>query len=395
VLDLRCCVLSVAVLLGSAAWAQSPVRADATPNRVDAEQMQREQRLMALKQQITTLKATLEGQQLAGDATRMRLREIDLKVAESARALIELTQRIDQAQTQLAALEAEEAMLLEKLESERSSLAQLLRSAYAVGQLAQLKLALSQDRVGRIGRVLTYHDYFNQARIQAIAVLRESLARLKQVRVELDRTRAELERLSTDERQRSTALAAERAERETFLSTLADDIRSGSSRLDLLEADRAQLEQLLSQLGDVLADLPAELARQSFASMRGRLLPPLAGEWQRGFGERLDDGRAASGISIRGSEGASVRAVSYGRVAFSDWLRGFGMLMIIDHGDGWMSLYGHCETLLKSEGDWVQAGEVLATVGSSGGQGSPALHFELRSKSIPVDPKGWFLDKPR
>ena len=184
--------------------------------------------------------------------------------------MIELTQQISQAQTELGALETEESLLLTKLESERSSLSRLLRSAYAVGQLAQLKLALSQDRIGRIGRVLTYHDYFNQARIVAIAQLRASLERLAQVRVELDRTRKQLEQLSVAERGRAQALAAERAQRQTFLSTLANDLRNGSSRLDLLETDRAELEQLLSQLGDVLADLPAELARQSFAALRGR-----------------------------------------------------------------------------------------------------------------------------
>jgi septal ring factor EnvC (AmiA/AmiB activator) len=382
---LKALLLAVALLQGQA-FGQTADR-----SQPSAEEVQREQRLQALKVQITALKATLEGQQLAGNATRARLREIDLKVAESARALIELTQQINQTQNQLSTLETEQRLLLGKLDTERSALARLLRSAYAVGQLAQLKLALSQDRVGRIGRVLTYHEYFNQARIQAIGVLRESLARLSQVRTELDHARKQLEQLSADETERSQALAAERAERQTFLSTLADDITFGSSRLELLEADRMELEQLLSQLGDVLADLPTELAQQSFAALRGRLLAPLPGKWQRRFGARLDDGRSSSGISIRGEEGAEVRAVSYGRVAFSDWLRGFGMLMIIDHGEGWMSLYGHCETLLKSEGDWVQAGDVLATVGSSGGQGEPALHFELRSKSVPVDPTRWFL----
>lgn len=381
----------LALLLGCTAL---PVLAQETAAPVSPEQQEREQRLQAIKLQITTLKATLEGQQRAGDATRNRLRELDLKVAESARALIELAQQVEQVRQQIEALQIEEAQLLERLDGERTALAQLLRSAYAVGQLAHLKLALSQDRVGRIGRLLVYHDYFNRARIEAIEALRQSLARLAQVRGELDRNRLQLEKLGAEEQSRSVALAAERAQRQTFLSTLANDIRSGSTRLEALEADRLQLEQLLSQLGDVLADLPAELARQSFANLRGRLLAPLPGAWQRRFGERLEDGRSAAGISIRGEEGAAVQAISYGRVAFSDWLRGFGMLLIVDHGDGWMSLYGHCETLLKSEGDWVQAGEVLATVGSSGGQGQPALHFELRRKSVPVDPAGWFA-KPR
>lgn len=366
------------------------VAATNPPATDPAVQREREARLQALRGQIIALNATLEGQQKAGDATRQRLREIDLKVAESARALIELSQQIDTAQAELGLLQHEEHTLLERLARERSSLARLLRSAYAVGQLSGLKLALSQDQIGRMGRVLTYHDYFNRARIAAIERLRADLARLSEVRRELDRSRLALESLRKDEQSRTRSLAGERAERETFLSTLADAMHQGSSRLELLEADRHQLEQLLSQLGDVLEDLPAELARQSFSTLKGRLQVPLMGAWARDYGAALEDGRRSSGISIQGETGAAVRAVSYGRVAFSDWLRGFGMLLIIDHGDGWMSLYGHCETLLKSEGDWVQTGEVLATVGASGGQSHAALHFELRHRSVPVNPAGWF-----
>lgn len=373
----------------------APLRAQAPAASPDAD-ARRAAQLDRLKQQITTLKATLQGQGLAQDATRRRLREIDLKVAESARALIELNQEIATVEARLAELEVERTRLESKLIGERAQLSRLLRSAYAVGQLAQVKLALSQDRVGQIGRVLTYHGYLNRSRIQAIAVLRESLMRLAQVRAEVAATRARLDGLVADEAKRTQSLAGERAERETFLDTLGRDITTGSARLLALEEDRQALEQLLSELGDVLADLPDAFAKQSFAALRGRLPWPLVGQVLRTFGEAGDDGRPASALTIAGVEGGEVRAVSYGRVAFSDWLRGFGMLTIIDHGDGWMSLYGHCETLLKSEGDWVQAGEVLATVGSSGGAADrqPALYFELRSKGLPVDPGGW-LQKPR
>lgn len=372
------------------AWPQTP-----PPTPDPALDARRAAQLDQLKQQITTLKATLQGQSLAQDATRRRLREIDLKIAESARALIELNQEIAVVEARLRELEVERTRLESKLTGERSQLARLLRSAYAVGQLAQVKLALSQDRVGRIGRVLTYHGYLNRSRIAAIAVLRESLLKLAQVRAEVAATRSQLDLLVADERQRTEGLAGERAERETFLDTLGRDITTSNARLLALEEDRQALEALLSQLGDVLADLPDAFARQTFATLRGRLPWPLIGTVVRRFGEAGEDGRPASALSIAGAVGGEVRAVSYGRIAFSDWLRGFGMLTIVDHGDGWMSLYGHCETLLKSEGDWVQAGEVLATVGSSGGQADrqPALYFELRQKGTPVDPDGW-LAKP-
>lgn len=346
---------------------------------------------LALEQvrgQIQLLKATLEGQRKAESATRQRLREIDFKVAERASALIELLAQIQSSQQELSVLESEQRALEIKLAGERERLSILLRSAYAVGQLAQIKLALSQERVSQIGRVLAYHGYLNQARIEAIANLSESLDALNKVRAEVDAKRLALEQLAREEDARSAELVSERATRERFLQTLAGELESGSAKLEELEVDRQRLQLLLNQISDVLANLPASV-NATFAHQRGRLPWPVSGAVVRRFGELLSDGRSADGISIAAEDGTNVRAVSYGRIAFSDWLRGFGMLTIIDHGDGWMTLYGHLETLIKSEGDWVNAGDLIGTVGASGAAEQSALHFELRRKGLPINPDRW------
>jgi len=379
--------LCIALLLSGcyarAAWAQPAPGVDPEKAR----------ELEILRSQINLLKATLEGQRKAEDATRDRLRQIDLGVAERAIALIELLARIQTAQAEFDALEAQRQSLDARLEGEREQLGKLLRSAYAVGQLAQLKLALSQERVGKIGRVLAYHSYLNRGRIEAISGLRQSLAELAEVRLKVQEKRSELETLAKQEDQRSQDLVRERSQRENFLAEVGADVEHGQQRLASLEVDRQRLQLLLNQIGDVLANLPSKI-NQTFANLRGSLPWPAKGKVSMAFGARDQEGRASTGISIQAEPGTAVRSVSYGRVAFADWLRGFGMLAIIDHGDGWMSLYGHCEALLKSEGEWVEAGDVIATIGASGGASEAGLHFEVRRKGLPIDPQRWLTRAP-
>ena len=162
------------------------------------------------------------------------------------------------------------------------------------------------------------------------------------------------------------------------------------SRASALGRDEKTVLKLLEQLRDAVADIPRQVDdTRPFAGRRGQLGRPLAGSVLAAFGGKLPDGRGSDGWLVAGTAGAEVRAVAPGRVAFSDWLKGYGLLVIVDHGDGWMSLYAFNDALLKDVGDWVRAGDPLATVGSSGGQGRPALYFELRRNGQPQDPKPW------
>ncbi len=187
-----------------------------------------------------------------------------------------------------------------------------------------------------------------------------------------------------------TRLENERNEREALVGELDSKLKEQGARAAALGKDEKSLGGLIEKLRDVFADIPKQLAgAEPFASMRGRLALPLKGRLVTSFGAVDESGRRSSGLLIAAKNGSAVHAVSHGRVVFADWLRGYGLMIIVDHGDGFLSLYGCNETLLKDVGDWVDAGETIATSGASGGQKTAGLYFELRAKGQAVDPKGW------
>jgi septal ring factor EnvC (AmiA/AmiB activator) len=188
----------------------------------------------------------------------------------------------------------------------------------------------------------------------------------------------------------SAKLETERGEREKLVGELDAKLKEQGARAAALGKDEKALTALIEKLRDVFADIPKQLSgAEPFASQRGRLAWPVQGKIVRGFGAADESGRKSSGLLIASKSGTAVHAVSHGRVVFADWLRGYGLMIIVDHGDGYLSLYGCNETLLKDVGDWVNAGETLATSGASGGQKTPGLYFEVRAKGQPVDPKAW------
>jgi len=189
----------------------------------------------------------------------------------------------------------------------------------------------------------------------------------------------------------SKRLGAERVEREAVLAQFDARLKDGETRLAALGRDERELLRLLEELRDIFADIPKQIdAAQPFASLKGRLKRPLAGSVQVGFGQGIGPGRASEGWLIDARVGDEVHAVAPGRVAFADWLKGFGLLLILDHGDGYMSLYAQNESLLRDVGDWVAVGDVLSTAGASGGAAQAGLYLELRHQGRPLDPQPWF-----
>jgi murein hydrolase activator len=369
-------------------WISLPLTAQQT--KPAAAEIQ--QRLQALQREVGALKQVLQAKDQERSASERALRDADLALAESARIVLQLSQSIALARTQLADLNVRKQQLEVALSSERQRLAKLLRSAYAIGQLEQVKLALSQAKVAQIGRVLAYHSYVNQARIALIDDIKGKLSELTAVRAEIEKKTAETTGLIALETQKTAELQQSRARREQLLDSLRAELSLGANELERLNADADSLSRLLEQLSDLLADIPKDLASSArFASLKGRLPMPVQGEVSSRFGALSARGVRANGVLIDAEQGAAVHAIAGGRVAFADWLRGLGLLLIIDHGDGYLSLYGHCETLLKAEGDWINAGDMVATVGNSDRkQAGSALHFELRRRSEPIDPGPWF-----
>jgi septal ring factor EnvC (AmiA/AmiB activator) len=349
-----------------------------------------EQRLSTLRQQIKAI--TAEQRELEGEraAASRELRAADAKVNESVRALRRTEAAIATSEIELQRLQEKQATLEAGLTQQREALATLVRSAYALGRHEQLKLLLAQDRMADLARVLAYHRYFQADRQQRITGLIAELRDLAAVARQIEDQRQVLESARNQQQADLAALEAQRGERATVLATLEAGFKDRAARLAALGRDEKSVVRLLEQLRDAVADIPRQVDdTRPFASRRGQLGRPLAGTVLAAFGGRLPDGRGSDGLLIAGTAGAEVRAVAPGRVAFSDWLKGYGLLTIVDHGDGWMSLYAFNDALLKDVGDWVRAGDPLATVGSSGGQGRPALYFELRRNGQPQDPKPW------
>ena len=350
-----------------------------------------EQQLQTLRQQIKAI--TAEQRKLDGersDASKS-LREADAQVGEAVRALRRTEAGIATTEVELRDLQQQQARLEAGLSEQREALAALVRSAYALGRHEQLKLLLAQDRMADLARVLAYHRYFQADRQERITGLLGELEALAAVARRIQDQRDVLAAALIQQQADLDALEAQRADRAKVLAGLEAGFKDRAARLAALGRDEKTVLKLLEQLRDAVADIPRQVDdTRPFASRRGQLGRPLAGSVLAAFGGKLPDGRSSDGWLVAGTAGAEVRAVAPGRVAFSDWLKGYGLLVIVDHGDGWMSLYAFNDALLKDVGDWVRAGDPLATVGSSGGQGRPALYFELRRNGQPQDPKPWF-----
>jgi septal ring factor EnvC (AmiA/AmiB activator) len=382
-----CCCLALSV----PAFAKKPATAP-SPQSTAAAQKQ----LETVRAQIKALsdqQRALDDQR--GAATR-ELREVDGKVAAAQRDLHGTEATIASLQADLERLQRQQSELAAGLSRQRAALATLLRSAYALGNHAQLQLLLEQDRMSDLARVLAYHRYFERDRQQRIVGLNAQLQTLAQVSEQVRARQQEM--LAARARQKSEldALAAQRATRGKFVASLEASYRDQNARLHALGRDEKNTERLLARLRAAMARIAREPAvpkaqrKPGDANIPvGPLKLPLTGQVLAGFGGVMPDGHRSNGLLIAGAAGSEVRAVAAGRVAYADWLKGYGLLLIIDHGGGWMSLYAYNDSLLKNVGDNVGAGQAIANVGSSGGQGRPALYFELRHDGQPADPRSW------
>jgi septal ring factor EnvC (AmiA/AmiB activator) len=383
-------LIRAGLLLLAALWIAAPAAsAQGAPERARKE-AEAQQKLETLRSQIK--KITAEQREVdaeRGEATR-ELRTADAAVSEAVRALRRTEAGIATQELELQQLEARQAELEVGLADQREALAALVRSAYALGRHEQLKLLLAQDRMSDLARVLAYHRYFQADRQQRITGLMAELRELAAVAQQITDQNQILEAARQQQQTELAALELQRGERAGVLAALESKLKDRAARLATLGRDEKSVLKLLEQLRDAVADIPRQVDdNRPFASRRGQLGRPLAGNVLAAFGGKLPDGRASDGLLIAGTAGAEVRAAAPGRVAYSDWLKGYGLLVILDHGDGWMSLYAFNDALLKDVGDWVRGGEPLATVGSSGGQGRPGLYFELRRNGQPQDPKPW------
>ncbi|MBJ6982117.1 peptidoglycan DD-metalloendopeptidase family protein [Luteimonas sp. MC1572] len=369
---------------------------------------------------VASERRRLEGQR--GAASR-ELRSADERVARVARELRDTETALARQQAALATLVTRRDALAGTLSAQRKELAGLLRAAYTVGDHAPLKLLLAQDDVAAANRSLAYHGYLQRGRSARIAALSEELAGLDAMEREIASERAALDASQVAQRAQVAALERERASRAESVAALDTRYRDRSAKEKALGADAKSLERLLARLREAARRAEAERRAAAAAAARaktataepgragtarspvpsapkvsvaraapvavGGLGWPLSGSLLAGYGGRMPDGRRSSGVLIAAAAGQPVTAVADGTVVFSEWMTGYGMILIVDHGNAYMSLYAHNDALLKGPGDRVKRGDAVATVGTSGGQGQPALYFELRRDGKPVDPSSW------
>lgn len=357
-------------------------------------QVEIEARLKALEQEISNYKETL-------DSTQGQKSEIEATLERNEQGINKLINEIDTIEKEwdttndkVSSLTEKQKELLTVKSEQQYYIEQQVRAAYEIGSQEYLKVLLNQEDPNEIARMLAYYDYFNQARSRQIESYNLTLLDLDRVTQELAEETVVLESQRRALGAQQKSLANVQKEKQMTLKALINQISTTGSALLKLEQDRGRLEQLLDKLEESLANLDAPRNAQPFAGMQGKLLLPVEGRISHRFGNHKNQGKLRwHGIFIDAAEGESVYAVHYGRVVFSDWLRGFGLLMIISHGEGYMSLYGHNQALFRETGDWVSAGEVIAAVGDSGGQDKTGLYFEIRIDGKPNNPQNWCVTR--
>lgn len=354
-------------------------------------------KLSRVQEQIRHISAELARAQGRAGKLELELGEAETKIGRINRKLLEIEQQRKALQRKQQRLTQRRMQLEQDLTRQRNALARQLRVAYATGRQEKLKLWLNQQDPSAIGRNLVYYEYLNRMRIEQIAYVNDTLASLRSVLVNLEENATEIERLSLELQSQRQSLQQSRSERNAALAALKEEIQEHNLSLDRLNSQQRELRELVDALQQVLADIPEQPSdRKSFRELKGRLPWPTEGKILNRFGRQRSPGIGSikwHGVLIRAKPNQEVHAVWRGRVAFADWMRGYGLLVIIDHGKEYMSLYGHNQSLYRSVGDWVEKGEMIARVGDTGGQDSVGLYFELRHRGTPIDPTKWCSSK--
>ena len=290
----------------------------------------------------------------------------------------------------------EQKGLLAQREDQQIQLKSQIRASYQLGKQPYLKVLLNQEDPNKLSRMLNYYAYMSEARAERISAYNETLTNLTQVTEKLERQTAKLQTDSQTLKRQRTLLESKQSNRQTTLKSLNVEIARAGTRLENRVKDQRRLEELLAHIAAGVINLPTQIDTAAFSSRRGNLLLPVTGAIKNRYGSRRGDGKLKwDGVMITAETGDPVHAVHYGRVVFSDWLRGFGLLMIISHGEGYMSLYGHNQVLYRETGDWVTAGEIVAAVGDTGGQLESGLYFGIRNAGKPTNPQRWCKTRNR
>lgn len=365
-------------------------------------QTQQNAELNELRSKIEQLQKELEKSEEYKSEAADALRKSERAISKANRRLFELANERKSINTRIRQLENKAARLEKRIDSERESLARLIHRQYLAGQPESLRLMLNRQNANETARQLHYFGYVSKARAELIGALRSSLDELSDLTQAVQAESARLQKLEKEESGQKKALEKQKRARKKVLSKASSDIALQRNQISKLKRDEQRLTALIKKLAAEAEkrrqqarlknqSLPDASANNSaFRKLKGKLRLPVIGELTNRFGRpRKDSGLSWKGLFIAAKEGGVVKAIAPGQVVYADWLRGFGNLLILDHGSGYMSLYGNNEALFRQVGDQLGAGETIASVGNSGGNPDSGLYFELRHKGKPFDPLPW------
>lgn len=354
----------------------------------EAAQSEQKERLAKLQTELVARQQVLQNSKASADELEGVLKQSELEIAKVAKALSNTKQSLERVEKEQNALQKEQATLKSAIRQQQSLLASQLKSAFMAGHYDYAKMLFYQDDAKSFERVITYYKYVAKARQKEIETFRDNVARLETVNEELVEKAEALAQLKDEQENQRAILLTRQNDRKATLKKLNKTIASESQKIASLKANEKALVDAIekARIAAERAAREATITLDGLAKLKGQLDAPVKGRIRKLFGNRRQGQVRWKGIVIDGAEGDPVNSIAPGKVLYADWLRGFGLVSIVDHGDGYMSVYGHNQALLKQAGDEVRRGERIALVGRSGGQEFPNLYFEIRHKGKAINP---------
>lgn len=386
-----------------------------------AEISEKNEELAEVQSGIKAAGENLQRIQLQKNTLNAQLGEVEKLYGRTAALLKTLQAQVEQKRQNLSKIHQEKQSLQDEVAKQNVELAGQIKAAYAMGQKEQLKLLLNQQDPALSSRMLVYYDYLNKARLTKLASISESMQHLDRLGKQQQHETELLEKSLEQKKSEQIAVDDVKKRRAKLLTQLKSDFSSNEQQIIHLRESENKLRNLVSSLQRSTNDLTFEVEQTKklhktaevpsdepgkdlpgsrddfsklkgdFSSLKGQLPWPVKGRLTNKFGSARAESTESiwDGALIDASEGTEIHAITSGKVVFSDWLRGYGLLIIIDHGKGYMTLYAFNQSLYRQVGEWVDAGEVVASVGQSGGRSRPGLYFGIRNNGKPVDPLEW------
>ena len=361
------------------------------PLAIAANKATSEKQLKSVLSKIEKLKQVIDVKEDSRSQYIKQLKSIERKIGKLGQKIRAIGKKIGAKKSELDSLRATRVKHQNQLSKESDYLAEQVYAAFTLGRQEKVKLLFSQQDPQTLQRNLVYYQYFSNARVDLINAVQGNIDKIIETEQLIQQAQLDLEKNRQDLGKQKKQFDLDLGKRKTIIGSLDKQLKKQGSNLSRLKDEATQLQNLIKSIEEIFADAPeSEISRKAFAELKGKLAWPLKGKVRKLFGRTKPQSDLRwQGVKIEAASGSHVMAVSHGRVAFSDWLRGLGNLIIIDHGNSYLSLYGHNESLFKTAGEWVETGDVIGSIGSSGGQQKPGLYFEIRKKGKPQNPTRW------